>query len=122
MLNFPSIPEPKEDLKSLNASVLTLKRAVEMLTGQGRTEVQAAHVFVQSGTPTALSIGDLWVCLTAPATLNVWIGDTWVKIVDVGTTSAPPVVSGEAAPPVSPASAPVEVDLNVAMFTRRLHR
>lgn len=33
---YPSIPEPSQDIRSLQASVLALKEAVEMLTGQRR--------------------------------------------------------------------------------------
>lgn len=33
---YPSIPEPSQDVRSLQASVLALKEAVEVLSGQRR--------------------------------------------------------------------------------------
>lgn len=35
-LKFPSIPDPAQDVASLQASVLALKETVEILTGQRR--------------------------------------------------------------------------------------
>jgi len=81
--DFPSIPVPKEDLKSLNESVLALKQAVEMLTGQGDEGRVAPHVFIQSDQPEALHKGDLWLCTTNSATFNVWNGDKWLVLSNV---------------------------------------
>lgn len=33
---YPSIPEPSQDVRSLQATILALKEAVEILTGQRR--------------------------------------------------------------------------------------
>ena len=114
-LSYPSIPVPKEDLKSLNETVLTLKRAVEMLTGQGKGDAYASHMFVQPNTPEAMHQGDLWLCSTMSATtLNVWMGETWVKLMDVNMSL--PTSTGGVEPTQS------DVDLNLGMFSRRKQR
>ena|GEM_PF-6760612 len=35
-IKYPSVPEPTQDVRSLQASVLALKENVEILTGQRR--------------------------------------------------------------------------------------
>jgi hypothetical protein len=81
--HFPSIPVPREDLKSLNASVLALKQTVEMLTGQDQSDKYAAHVFMQAGVPEAHHVGDLWLCTGTTFTFNIWDGTDWLKLADV---------------------------------------
>lgn len=80
---FPSIPLPREDIKSILEACLTMKRILEMLTGQDQGETYANHVFVQPETPEALHTGDLWLCTSKVPTFNIWSGDAWARIANV---------------------------------------
>lgn len=103
MPDFPSVPVPTKDPDALLQSVLALKHAVEMLTGQDQGDRFAAHVFVQPDTPTAFHTGDFWLCTaTSGSTFNVWNGTKWVKIAAVTLMS----------------DAPAETDFLLHMFKR----
>lgn len=78
---FPSIPTPTAEPAALLQTCIALKQAVEMLTGQDADQSKyAPHVFVQTDTPTALHIGDLWLCTAKTYTFNVWDGQHWLKL------------------------------------------
>ena len=92
--NFPSIPVPKGNFNSMLETILTLKRTVEMLTGQdpaspngNQREFFAPHVFVQQGTPEALHVGDLWLAQQKSWSFNIWTGNEWLKIADIAMPS-----------------------------------
>jgi hypothetical protein len=98
---FPSIPVPREDLQSLNETCLTMKRTLEMLTGQDQGDTYASHTFVQPGQPEALHNGDLWLCTAKEMSVNIWTGEKWVRVANVTA-----VTFGE-------------TDFNLAQFERR---
>lgn len=95
---FPSIPVPKASMMSMLETVLTLKRTVEMLTGQEPATLNAStkpgeekptyfapHVFVQADTPTAYHIGDLWLAQRKSWSFSIWTGSDWILLVDLPT-------------------------------------
>ena len=87
--DFPSIPVPTDDPKSLLESVNALKQTVEMLTGQDTTtDKSAAHTFVQASAPVALHVGDMWLCTSTVYSFNIWDGFNWLKIGNIATPTA----------------------------------
>lgn len=76
---YPSIPDPQPTVESLADTVRLLKSAVELLTGQ-RTGGTAAHVFVQTTTPVALSVGDIWIDKQNSSLVRYWTGTDWLKV------------------------------------------
>lgn len=79
MNKIPSIPEPKEDLKSVFATVQTLKQVVEILVGV-RGEGKAARVYLQDKPPGDVRVGDLWVTPEGNYRTLIWIGSDWVPV------------------------------------------
>lgn len=89
---YPSIPVPKEDLKSLNESVLALKQAVEQLI--------AHHpVSVQMDEPALQNVGDLWI---QPGTgrMSYYSGLQWVMLTGGVAGFGAMAVDGQAIPTV----------------------
>lgn len=100
---FPSIPIPTEDPKALLETCLTMKRTLEMLTGQDQGETFAPHVFVQADVPVAHNVGDLWLCTALTQSFNCWTGAAWVRIATVTSMT-------------------LDGDLNLQAFAQRRHR
>ena len=98
---FPTIPVPTEDPKALLETCLTMKRTLEMLTGEDQGGTYAVHTFVQADTPEAIHLGDFWLCTAKDMSLNTWTGLQWVKIASVTALAA------------------AEVDFNMGQFQRR---
>ena len=84
---FPTIPIPREDVQSLNTSVLALKEAVEMLTHQGGEQAgrHPCFAFVQPEVPNATSPGDIWLCTSGVYSFSIWDGFNWLKVGDIVT-------------------------------------
>lgn len=77
---FPTIPVPSNEVNALLETVLALKQAVELLTGQGADQTKfAAHVFVQTEPPEAYHVGDLWLCTGPTYNFSIWDGTRWLK-------------------------------------------
>lgn len=76
---YPSIPDPQPTLESVTETVRILKAAVELLTAQ-RGAAAAAHVFVQSTTPVAIHLGDIWIDKQNNSIIRYWTGEAWTKI------------------------------------------
>lgn len=76
---FPSIPDPVGNIASLLDVTRTMKHSVELLAGQ-RGSVAPTRVFVQSATPTAEQVGDMWVSTSANNRLLVWDGRNWSTV------------------------------------------
>jgi len=77
---YPSIPVPKANVESLLETVNTLKRTVEMLTGQDKSDKNAARVHVHTEAPTDAMLGDLWLCTGSEYSLSIWAANRWLKI------------------------------------------
>jgi hypothetical protein len=73
---YPAIPDPIQTTDSMLNTIRALKISVELLTGQ-RGAVAPTKVFVQTGTPTAEQVGDMWVNTTTNY-LYFWSGTDWV--------------------------------------------
>lgn len=76
---WPTIPVPTTDPDSLNASVIALKQAVEMLIGtRGADNAERnATMYIQNGEPEAKD-GAFWLSVGAPqTTLNVSVNGKW---------------------------------------------
>lgn len=76
---YPAIPDPQPTVESLTETVRILKAAVELLTAQ-RGDAAAAHVFVQSTTPEAIHLGDIWIDKQNSSVIRYWTGDAWTKV------------------------------------------
>lgn len=78
--SYPGIPEPTLSLEGLMNTVLQLKIAVEMLSGQ-RTgpSYGAPRIFVQPKMPTTNDIGDLWINTALNNKLHFWDGRNWTQ-------------------------------------------
>ena len=76
---YPAIPDPQPTLENLTETVRLLKACVELLTAQ-RGDAAAAHVFVQSTTPTAIHLGDVWIDKQNNSIIRYWTGSAWTKV------------------------------------------
>lgn len=82
MAKLPTIPQPTQDVQSLYQSVLALKEAVEMLTGQRKgADAPSCRLFkgvIEPGKPgsgvlvTSLQDGDFWFNSSATQKLRAW--------------------------------------------------
>jgi len=80
---FPTIPVPTAEPAALLETCITMKRTLEMLTGQDQGHTFAPHVFVQLEVPEAIHVGDFWLCTATNYTFNIWNGNRWLKLGDV---------------------------------------
>lgn len=71
------IPDPQPDLISLHRTVVALKNAVDLMTGQVGDDAHTSRVYVQDNTPDRPKKGDLWIGSTRTV---YWNGRSWEQL------------------------------------------
>jgi len=80
----PPIPEPRNDVDSLFASVMALKAAVEDIVGtRGHDANVRSCVYTQKTPPKITHNGDFWLTEGVSSTLSVSYNGKWYKIADL---------------------------------------